>query len=145
MPARAHELHGSIAEGRKDYGTAEREFRQAIAAAAHPAFQWITLAGFYSRRQRWTEMESALHSGMTAARRDKHAGAALYDGASVLTGVNRDPALTARMLEDYLAGSAKTEEAPAFVAHYRLAQLKQQLGKHGGGRSGTGSGPGPGA
>ena len=67
-PARAHELRGRIAEGRKDYGTAEREFRQAIAAAAHPAFQWITLASFYSRRQRWTEMESALHSGMTAAR-----------------------------------------------------------------------------
>ena len=58
---------------------------------------------------------------------------------------NRDPALAAKMLEDYLAGSAKTEEAPAFVAHDRLAQLKQQLGRPGGGKSGTGSGPGPGA
>jgi hypothetical protein len=32
------------------------------------------------------------------------------------------------MLEEYLAGSAKSEEAPAFVAHTRLARLKQQLG-----------------
>jgi hypothetical protein len=32
------------------------------------------------------------------------------------------------MLEDYLAGSAKTEEAPAFVAHTWLAHLKQQFG-----------------
>jgi hypothetical protein len=32
------------------------------------------------------------------------------------------------MLEDYLAGTAKTEEAPAFVAHLRLARLKAQLG-----------------
>jgi hypothetical protein len=32
------------------------------------------------------------------------------------------------MLEEYLAGSAKTEEAPAFVAHARLARLKLQLG-----------------
>jgi hypothetical protein len=32
------------------------------------------------------------------------------------------------MLEEYLAGPAKTEEAPAFVAHLWLARLKQQLG-----------------
>jgi hypothetical protein len=32
------------------------------------------------------------------------------------------------MLEDYLGGSAKTEEAPAFVAHLWLAGLKEQLG-----------------
>jgi hypothetical protein len=32
------------------------------------------------------------------------------------------------MLEDYLAGSSKSEEAPAFIAHARLGQLKQKLG-----------------
>lgn len=126
--ARAHELRGRIAESRKDYGTAEREFKQAVAAGAHPALQWTTLADFYSRRQRWTEMESALRSLLTAARRDKHAGVALYDGAGVLAETNRDPALAANMLEDYLASSAKTEEAPAFVAHDRLAQLDERLG-----------------
>ena len=36
-PARAHLLRARIAESRKDYGTAEREFKQAIATAAHPA------------------------------------------------------------------------------------------------------------
>jgi len=127
-PARAHQLRGRIAEGRKDYGTAESEFKQAIAAGAHPAFQWTDLAGFYSRRQRWTEMESALRSCLTAARRDKHAGVALYTGAGLLTESNRDPVLAAKMLEDYLAGSTKTEEAPAFVAHIRLALLDDQLG-----------------
>jgi tetratricopeptide (TPR) repeat protein len=127
-PARAHELRGRIAEQRKDYGTAEREFKQAITTGEHPASQWITLASFYQRRQRWTEMESALHSGAAAAARDRHAGVALFDGASILIATNRDPALAAKMLEDYLAGSGKTEEAPAFVAHYRLARLKEQLG-----------------
>ena len=126
--ARAHDLRGHIAEQRKDYGTAEREFKQAIAAGAHPASQWIALASFYRRRQRWAEMESAVHSGAAAAERDKHSGLALYDGASVLTESNRDPALAAKMLDDYLAGSAKTEDAPAFVAHIRLARLKEQLG-----------------
>jgi predicted Zn-dependent protease len=126
--ARAHELRGNIAESHKDYGTAEREFKQAIEAGAHPAYQWMTLAAFYRRRERWTEMETAIHSCVSAAARDKHAGVALYDGASVLTRANRDPELAAKMLEEYLTGSAKTEEAPAFVAHHRLARLKEQLG-----------------
>jgi tetratricopeptide (TPR) repeat protein len=125
---RAHELRGRIAEQAKDYGTAERELKQAIASSPHPAFQWMTLASYYRRHERWTEMVSAVHSGATAAEQDKHAGVALYNGASVLTRANREQALAAKMLEDYLAGSAKTEEAPAFVAHTRLARLNEQLG-----------------
>jgi tetratricopeptide (TPR) repeat protein len=127
-PARAHELRGQIADQQKDYGTAEREFKQAIAVSTHPASQWIALASFYRRRQRWTEMETAVHSGVTAAAHDQHAGIALYDGASILMETNRDPALASKMLEDYLAGPAKTEEAPAFVAHIRLARLRERLG-----------------
>jgi hypothetical protein len=127
-PVRAHYLRGRIAEQRKDYGTSEREYKQALAVSPHPAFQWMTLAAFYSSRERWTEMETAVHNVIVAAERDKSAGGALYDAASVLTQANRDPALAARMLESYLAGSAKTEEAPAFQAHLRLARLKEQLG-----------------
>ena len=126
--ARAHELRGRMAEQRKDFGTAEREYKQAIAAGAHPAFQWMTLASFYRRRERWAEMESALRSGENAAQHDKRAGVALYNGASVLMRTNRDPARAARMMEEYLNGSVKTEEAPAFVAHTRLAGLQQELG-----------------
>jgi tetratricopeptide (TPR) repeat protein len=127
-PARADELRGRIAEQRKDYGTAEREYKQAITASAHPAYQWMALASFYRERQRWTEMESALRSGESAAQRDKQAGVALYNGASLLRDTGRDPARAVRMLEEYLAGSAKTEEGPAFVAHVWLAQLKESLG-----------------
>jgi tetratricopeptide (TPR) repeat protein len=131
-PARAHVLRAEIAEQQKDYAAAEREYKQAIGASKHPASHWISLAGFYRRRKQWTEMEAAVHSGQTAAERDKaesaRAGEALYDGASLLSETHRDPALAAKMFDDYLAGSAKTEEAPAFVAHLRLARLKDQLG-----------------
>jgi tetratricopeptide (TPR) repeat protein len=127
-PARAHELRGNIAEHRKDYGTAERELKQAIAGSPHPAFQWMTLANFYRRRERFTEMETAVRSGENAAKRDRHAGVALFNGASLLRDTSRDPARAAKMLEDYLGGYAKTEEGPAFVAHTWLALLKQQLG-----------------
>jgi tetratricopeptide (TPR) repeat protein len=125
---RAHELRGKIAEQRKDYGTAERELKQAITRSSHPAFQWMTLADFYRRRERFAEMESAIRSGENAAKRDKHAGVALYNGASLLIETKRDPERAAKMLEDYLGGNAKTEEGPAFVALAWLAQLKQQMG-----------------
>jgi tetratricopeptide (TPR) repeat protein len=126
--ARAHELRGRIAEQRKDYGTAEREFRQSAATSAHPALMLTTLAGYYGRRKRFPELEAAVRSAYGSALRDRHAAVALYDGAGVLTESNRDPALAAKMLEDYIASPAKTEEAPAFSAHIRLAQLRVQLG-----------------
>ncbi len=131
-PGRAHVLRAEIAEQQKDYAAAEHEYRQAIGASRHPAPHWISLAGFYRRRKRWTEMEAAVRSAQTAAERDKaesaHAGEALYDGASLLSETHRNPELAAKMFDDYLAGSAKTEEAPAFVAYLRLARLKDQLG-----------------
>jgi hypothetical protein len=88
----------------------------------------MELAGFYRRRERWMDMESAVRSGEAAAERDKRASAALYNGAAILHETNRDPVRAVKMLENYLAGSAKSEEAPAFVAHTWLARLKEQLG-----------------
>ena len=78
-------------------------------------------------------MEAAVHSGISAAERDKHSRVLLYNGASVLTRANRDPALAAKMLQNYLASPIKTEEAPAFVAYTRLARIKdQRFGDHDG-------------
>jgi tetratricopeptide (TPR) repeat protein len=127
-PVRAHELRGRIAEHKKDYATAEQEYKLTISTAAHPAFQWITLARFYQGRERWDEMEAAVRSGQSAAEHDKHANVALYDGAELLILTKRDSARAAKMLEKYLAGSMKSEAAPAFVAHTWLARLKRLSG-----------------
>ncbi len=126
-PARAADLRGRMASARKDYGTAERYFKEAIAVSAHPAFQWSTLGSFYRHRQEWEQMEWAIQNCVAAAARDRTAGVALYNGATVLIQAHREPELAAKMLEGYLDGP-KTEEAPAFVAHYWLGRLKQQLG-----------------
>jgi tetratricopeptide (TPR) repeat protein len=125
---RAYQLRGRIAEERKDYGTAERELKRALAANPHPAFGWMELAGFYRRHENWAEMESAIRSGENAAERDKHAGVAFYNGAAVLIRCKQDPVLAVKMLEEYVASASKTEEAPAFEAYVRLARLKDQLG-----------------
>ena len=127
-PARAHVLLARIAETKKDYDTAEREYKQAIATSQHPAIPWITLASFYRKRERWNDMEAAVEAGYKAAQADRHAGLALYNGASVLIRGKRNLALAAKMLEEYLSLYPKTEEAPAFEAHTRLAKVKAQLG-----------------
>ena len=127
-PARAHELKARIAESNKDYDTAESEFKRAVELSRHPAFQWMTLGSFYRRQGRSLDAESAVQNGVKAAQRDRTAGVALFNGASVLTGINRNPALAAKMLENYLNGPGMTEEAPAFVAHTRLARVLLQLG-----------------
>lgn len=133
-PAKAYELRGDIAVARKDYGSAERDYKQAIAVSSHPAEQWTRLANFYRNRQRWNDMEAAIRSCYTAAGRDKESGIGLYDGAGILFETSRDPALAAKMLEDYLANCPKSEEAPAFIAHLRLGWLKQQMGDAAGAR-----------
>jgi Tfp pilus assembly protein PilF len=74
---RAHELRGRIAESRKDYTTAERELKEAVTASKHPAFRWMTLASFYQRRGRSTEMNNALRTGVKAAEQERARAAAL--------------------------------------------------------------------
>jgi tetratricopeptide (TPR) repeat protein len=128
-PARAHELRASIAQENHDFVTAEREFRQAIAASAHPAFQWMRLASFFRRNKRYQEMSTALQSGKAAAERDRqHSAVALFNGASVLIRANQNPSLAIKMLQEYLGSTEQTEEAPAFVAHTWLARLYKQTG-----------------
>jgi tetratricopeptide (TPR) repeat protein len=126
--ARAHLLRAQIAEQSKDYSTAEQQLRQAIAADAHPAVDYTTLASFYGRQKRFEDMESAIQKGSGLALHDNHAAVALYDDAGLLTEYNRDPALAQTLLEDYLAAPFKSEDAPAFKAHIRLARLKAKTG-----------------
>lgn len=127
--ARAHILLARIAESRKDVGTAEREFKMATTTSEHPAFAWMTLASFYRKHERWSEMEAAVESGYRAAQRDRHAGVALFNGASVLIRGKRNLDLARKMLEEYLGNNyPRTEEGPAFEAYTRLARVKAQLG-----------------
>ena len=129
---RAHELRARIAEAQKDYANAEREFKTAITSSQHPALQWMSLASYYRRRQQWTALDSAIDSGNKAAQHDARAAVGYFNGSSVLTRANRNRMLAAKMLEDYLASSSLSEDAPAFVAYTRLASIKNQMGDRAG-------------
>ena len=126
-PARAAQLRGDIAVAGKDYAVAEQQYKQAAAVSPAPADEWTVLANFYRQRQQWSDLDAAIQNCVNAAAKDKNSGVGLYDGAGVLIAAKRNPQLAEKMLEDYLASSSLSEEAPAFIAHIRLARLKQQL------------------
>ena len=131
-PARAHTLRAAIAEKEKDLTTAEQEFKAAVnvplTGVSRPALQWMQLASFYRRHERWADMETAVKSGEEAAARDRRAAPALFYGASILARANRQPQWAIELYRSYLASPDKTEEAPAFEALVRLARLLNQTG-----------------
>jgi tetratricopeptide (TPR) repeat protein len=129
-PDRAHELRARIAEHKKDYVEAEKEFRAKVSTAANlshnaAAQSWMDLGSFYRRRERWDEMLAALQSG--AAATSDH-GSSLADGASTLIRADKEPELAAGWMQAYLQGNALSEEAPAFVVHMRLGDLYKKQG-----------------
>lgn len=129
-PERAHELQARIAEQKKDYATAEKEFRAKISTSSHSSVQafaqsWMDLGSFYRRRGQLDEMEAALESGAVAA--TDH-GSALADGASTLIHAGRNPGLAEEWLRQYLDGNALSEEAPAFVVRAQLGDLYKSQG-----------------
>lgn len=125
--SRAHNLRAEIAEKQKDLEGAEKEFKAAC-SGNRAAIQWMELAGFYRRHERWSDMESAIDSGVAAAGKDKHSALAYYNGAGILTRANRKPEQAIKFYETYLASSDKTEDGPAFDALIKLSKLRTKTG-----------------
>src|SRR6266496_2640149 len=59
-PARAHWVNARIAEKKKDYTTAQNEYRGAMDASHGSASAWLNLGLFFKHRERFDEMEQAL-------------------------------------------------------------------------------------
>ena len=125
-PMGALELRARIAEEKKDYVTAEKDYRAKISASHSAAQSWMDLGSFYRRRERWDEMLAAVESGAVAAEHDH--GPALVDGASTLMKAGREPQMAIAWMRDYLASNALSQDAPAFVVHTRIGILLKQQG-----------------
>jgi len=129
--SRAHQLRAQMAEKQKDLGTAEKELKAAC-TGNRAAIQWMQLASFYRRQERWADMEAAIKSGEAAAAHDRHAAIAFFNGASVLARANRQPQEAIKLYERYIDSADKTEEAPVFDVLTRLAKLRMQTGDRAG-------------
>ncbi len=124
LPQNAHRMRAMAAEKQKDYGTAEREFRTAVAVANQPN-AWADLGAFYSRR---TQPDKASEALRRAILLDRAHDATLVDAATTLTEINREPRLAERALRDYLDSHSKSDAAPAFKVHVMLAKLLRDEG-----------------
>ena len=125
-PVRASTLQAEIADGRKDYVSAEAAYKAAIAQAPEPAEQWIDLAQFYQRRGRTGDMFSALNR---AVELDREHGPALVEAAALLSQTSQDQETAITWLREYLNSRAEAESEPAFVVRAELAKLLAMEGK----------------
>ena len=129
--SRAHQLRAAIAEKKNDSATAERELKAAC-TGSRAAIQWMQLASFYRRQQRWSDMDAAIKSGEAAAASGRRSAVALFNGATVLSRANRQPQEAIKLYERYIGSPDKTEEAPVFDALTRLAKLRKETGDQAG-------------
>ena len=133
-PVTQHRLLGLIARKNRDNGTAEREFKEALAAAT-PAFAAranINLAQFYKETDQDDLSAAAVHAAIAA---DHAQDASLVDAASILTELDREPALAIQCLRDYRVSPARSDAAPAFKVHLQLARLLLHAGDTAGART----------
>jgi tetratricopeptide (TPR) repeat protein len=130
FPAYSHRLSALLADKNGDVTTAEAEFKSAIAAGDYPA-AWIDLADFYQRHKKDDQAAAAIESALALSPKN----AVLVDAASVLTAAHRSPDVAERILREYLASSAKSDEAPAFKVHLQLGKLLAARGDSAGAHS----------
>lgn len=125
-PGRAHWVNGRIAEKKHDFTGAEAEYRKAIETSQGSAAAWLNLGLFYKHRERWDDMEKALLKVRQAPLQDRPD--ALVDAAEILLRAQRNLPEVIQLLQAYLNGSSKVEQAPAFKAHLLLGNAEEKMG-----------------
>jgi tetratricopeptide (TPR) repeat protein len=123
--ATGQQINAMIAEKENNFAAAENQYRGAIKASGNQASYWLNLASFYRRRGRFGEMEEAIRQAGAAGMRR---GDLYLDGAELLYRAGRNFPAAAQLLRAYLASDVKSEDAPAFQAHYLLGNILEKQG-----------------
>lgn len=131
MPQTAHRIHAMAAEGAHDYGTAEREFRAAV-AVANRADAWADLGDYFGRRKNYDAQLNALQHAIAL---DKPLGPTTVDCAESLINVKRHLDLAEQWLRAYLTGGVPTDDQPIPKVHTLLGKLLAKRGDKNGARA----------
>ncbi len=124
-PAKADYIKGRLAEKKKDFAAAEKEYRAAIEASHGSALTWFNLALFFRHQQRWNEMEDAIQHAVSA---QVDRPEIIMESGEILLRSGRNFPAAVQYLRRYLALNPKAEEAPAFKAHYLLGTALEKQG-----------------
>lgn len=123
-PGREHWVYARIAEKKKDFATAEREYHQYIDLSNGDAEAWLNLALFLRRQRRFDEMDQAIVK-LSDAPTSKPG--VLVEAAGILYKSDRRLPFAIELLHRYLS-TGPVEAAPAFKAHYLLGMLLEKQG-----------------
>jgi len=123
--AAAHWVRARLAEHGKQFETAEREYRAAVAASPSPGSRWLDLAAFYNSHGRPDQMEATVNKAVTE---DVWQSSVPYEAALLLFHAGRNFPGAITLLQRYLAASSQPEAAPAYQAHYLLGQILEKQG-----------------
>lgn len=123
-PEWEHWIYARIAERSKDAATAEREYRLMIEAGKGSAEGWLNLAFFFRNQKRYDDMEQAFVKMNQAPILHREV---LKEAANSMLRTGRAIPFAIELLRRYFA-EGPVEEAPAFKAHYLLAQLLEKQG-----------------
>jgi tetratricopeptide (TPR) repeat protein len=124
LPQQAHRIRALVAEKRHDFTAAEHEFRAAIEVGNKPE-AWVDLGHYYSRRKQDDQAVEALKQALAV---DHAKDDALVDVASILRSIHREPQLTLLVLNQYLAGNAKSDAAPVVKVYVLLGKVLADAG-----------------
>ncbi len=124
LPQTAHRIRALVAVKRKDYATAEQEFRAAVAVKGSPA-AWVDLGGFYQGRRRTNDAVAALRQAIAS---DSAKDSSLVDAASYLMDMHVQPEMAMNALREYLSGGSRSDKAPVVWVHILLGRLQQASG-----------------
>ncbi len=128
---REHWIYARIAEKKKDFTAAEREYRQYIELSQGDAEAWLNLALFFRHQKRFDDMEQAIVKLSQAPNPEPDV---LWEASAMLERAGRNYPLATGLVNRYLA-AGPVEKAPAFRAHYlRGALLEKQGDKAGAAR-----------
>jgi tetratricopeptide (TPR) repeat protein len=124
--ARGHIALGVIAESEEDAKAAERAYRAAVAAAPDEARARVSLANLLSSQKRWAEARAVWTQQLERKPGDPRA---LYQLGKVSALSGQELAEGLESLDRYLAQPVRPDELAEYGAHWRRAQVLEQLGR----------------
>jgi len=121
---REHWIYARIAEKKKDFATAEREYHEYIELSKGDAEAWLNLALFFRHQKRFDEMEQAIVKLSQAPNPEPDV---LWEASAMLERAGRSYPLATELVTRYFV-SGPVEKAPAFRAHYLRGSLLEKQG-----------------
>ncbi len=130
--AQSHWVRARLWQKNKRWEDAEREFKASVDSSNGAAQYWLEYGKFLWRQGRNNEMEQAVLKAVASPRKRLDS---MYEAGNLLQRAGRDFPDAVKYLRAYLAQPEKSEEAPAFRAHYLLGTVLEKQGDKAAGRA----------